>query len=82
MIEGIRHTGIVVKNLRKTSEFYLSLGSKIQLKAKDILDFIENVLVIKDGNIKLIKMYLTDSNLFKLIKYKFPKETSKKSNIL
>ena len=33
MIEGIRHTGIVVNNLQKASEFYLALGFKLQAKA-------------------------------------------------
>lgn len=78
MIEGIRHTGIVVHDLKKTSEFYLSLGFKIQSKSTESGDFIENVTGIKDVNIKWIKMNLPDENILELIKYNFPEETKLK----
>lgn len=79
MIEGIRHTGIVVKNLRETSEFYLSLGFKIHSEATEFGNFIENVTGIKNANIKWVKMNLPDGNLLELIKYNFPEETSNKN---
>ena len=79
MIEGIRHTGIVVKNLRKTSEFYLSLGFKIQSEDSEVGDFIESVTGIKNVNIKWIKMNLPDGNLLELIKYIYPEEANNKN---
>lgn len=80
MIEGIRHTGIVVRDLAKSQDFYLNLGFKIQSQAEEEGPFIENVTGIKNVNIKWIKMNLPDGNLLELIQYNNPlteKEISK-----
>ena len=69
MIEGIRHTGIVVRDLERTKNFYLKLGFKIQSQAREKGSFIESVTGIKDVNIEWIKMNLPDGNLLELIKY-------------
>ena len=74
MIEGIRHTGIVVNNLQKASEFYLALGFKIQAKANEEGRFIEKVTGFKNVNIEWIKMVLNDGNLLELIQYNNPKK--------
>ena len=74
MIEGIRHAGIVVRNLEKTQDFYLKLGFKIQSKSLEKGPFIESVTGIKDVNIRWIKMNLPDGNLLELIKYNNPFE--------
>ena len=74
MIEGIRHAGIVVRNLEKTQDFYLKLGFKIQSKSLEKGPFIESVTGIKDVNIRWIKMNLPDGNLLELIKYNNPVE--------
>ena len=77
MIEGIRHTGIVVNNLQKASEFYLALGFKIQAKANEEGRFIEKVTGFKNVNIEWIKMVLNDGNLLELIQYNNPKKEKK-----
>ena len=77
MIEGIRHTGIVVNNLQKVCEFYLALGFKIQSKAKEEGIFIEKVTGFKNVNIEWIKMVLNDGNLMELIQYNNPQKEKK-----
>tara|TARA_A100001388_G_C28738592_1_gene485588 strand:- start:282 stop:713 length:432 start_codon:yes stop_codon:yes gene_type:complete len=74
MIEGIRHTGIVVNNLQKASEFYLALGCKVKAKANEEGRFIEKVTGIKNVNIEWIKMVFDDGNLLELIQYNNPKK--------
>ena len=72
MIQGIRHTGIVVHDLKKLSNFYIKLGFTIQSQAIEKGSFIEQVTGIKDVSLEWIKMNLPDGSLLELIKYHFP----------
>ena len=74
LIQGTRHTGIVVHDLKKLSNFYIKLGFKIQSQAIEMGSFIDQVTGIKDVNLEWIKMNLPDGSLLELIKYHFPSE--------
>ena len=78
MIEGIRHTGIVVSDLHKVSKFYVSLGFEIISNANEKGHFIEQVTGLQNVDISWIKMKLPDNNILELIKYDFPKGVKKK----
>ena len=58
MIKGFRHTGIVVHNLEKVCNFYVSLGFSIKSQALEKGAFIEQVTGLKNVNLKWIKMNL------------------------
>lgn len=73
MIKGFRHTGIVVHNLEKVCNFYVSLGFSIKSQALEKGAFIEQVTGLKNVNLKWIKMNLPDGTLLELLKYDSPK---------
>lgn len=75
MIKGFRHTGIVVHNLEKVCNFYVSLGFSIKSQALEKGAFIEQVTGLKNVNLKWIKMNLPDGTLLELLKYDSPKLT-------
>ena len=69
MILNIRHTGIVVSDLEKESQFYKMLGF-IEVSSEIEEDnFIDQVTGIEDVKIEWIKMAAPDDNLIELIKY-------------
>ena len=69
MVLNIRHTGIVVSDLKKESEFYRMLGFIEVSTAIEEGQFIEEVTGIKDVKIEWVKMTAPDNNLIELIKY-------------
>ena len=75
MIKGFRHTGIVVNNLEKVCNFYVSLGFSIKSQALEKGTFIEQVTGLKNVNLKWIKMDLPDGTLLELLKYDSPNST-------
>ena len=72
MIAGVRHTGIVVKNLEATRDFYLALGFTIQSQAQETGSFIEQVTGLAKVKLQWVKMSLPDYSLLELIRYDFP----------
>ena len=80
MICGFRHVGIVVQNLQKVCDFYVSLGFKIKSRANEKGQFIEKVTGIDKVNINWVKLGLEDGILLELIEYLHPepkKDTAK-----
>jgi len=69
MVLNIRHTGIVVSDLVKESQFYLTLGFKEVSRAIEEGEFISQVTGIEEVKIEWIKMTAPDKNLIELIKY-------------
>ena len=78
MIKEIRHTGIVVENLKVMTEFYGFLGFTSQSQASEHGPFIEQVTGLKDVNLRWIKMYAPDGSVLELLKYEWPNEIRKK----
>ncbi len=69
MIKNIRHTGIVVRNLKKSFNFYKSLGFKKVKKEIEEGKFIETVTGIKNAKISWIKMSADNGAMIELIEY-------------
>lgn len=70
-MQAIRHMGIVVSDIDKSLEFYVGLlGLKIK---KDMLEqgpYIDNMLALKDVQVRTVKMEADDGNLVELLWYK------------
>ena len=77
MIKEIRHTGIVVENLKVMTEFYGFLGFTSQSQASEHGPFIEQITGLKDVNLRWIKMYAPDGSVLELLKYEWPNEIEK-----
>jgi catechol 2,3-dioxygenase-like lactoylglutathione lyase family enzyme len=70
-MKAIRHMGIVVSDIDKSLKFYVDLlGLKIR---KDMLEqgsYIDNMLALKDVQVRTVKMEAEDGNLIELLWYK------------
>jgi catechol 2,3-dioxygenase-like lactoylglutathione lyase family enzyme len=69
MIKNIRHTGIVVHDIRKMSAFYQLLGFIVEDSAVESGAFIEQVVNISDVKVEWIKMRSPDGYLLELLQY-------------
>ena len=69
MIKNVRHTGIVVSNLKKMSKFYTSLGFIEFSTEIESGEFIEQVVNISNVELEWIKMKSPDGFILELIKY-------------
>ncbi|MFC1674281.1 VOC family protein [Candidatus Omnitrophota bacterium] len=67
-IKAIRHTGIVVSNLKKALYFYRDLlGLKVIKRMCESGDYIDNILTLKDVKVTTVKMAAEDGNLIELL---------------
>lgn len=83
-MRGIRHTGLVVKDLKETLRFYRDLlGFKIVKKMIESNEYINAVCGMRDTRVTTVKLAADDNNLIELL-YFFPplacKRNSKKLN--
>jgi len=79
MITQIRHTGIVVEDLKKALDFYQDvLGFKIEKSIDETGPFIQTILGLKDVEVTTIKMSAPDGNLIELLYFKTHQEGAKK----
>ena len=69
MIKNIRHTGIVVRDLKRSFNFYKSLGFKKDKEDIEEGKFIETVTGIKNVKISWIKMSAGNGAMIELIEY-------------
>ena len=69
MIRGIRHSGIVVRDLEKSANFYRMLGFVNNKNAIEQGLFIDQVTGLKDVKLEWIKLKAPDGNLIELLKY-------------
>lgn len=70
MILGIRHTGIVVRNLKNSLEFYRDLlGLSIWKHAKEEGVFIENVVGLSGVLLEWVKLQAPDGSVIELLQY-------------
>jgi len=69
MIENVRHTGIVVRDLVRMAQFYRALGFVDENRAIEEGLFIEQVTGLKDAKLEWIKMRAPDGYLLELLQY-------------
>ena len=69
MIKAIRHTGIVVRDLEKTANFYKALGFKDSNKAIEEGKFIDQVTGLTNTKLEWIKLIAPDGYLLELLHY-------------
>ena len=70
MITNIRHTGIVVNELKDSLFFYTELlGFKVVKKMIESGNYINNMLSLKDVKVTTIKLAAPDGNLIELLYY-------------
>ena len=69
MIEAVRHTGIVVRDLHKTVEFYCTLGFIKDNRAIEEGIFIDTVVGLKNVKLEWVKLKAPDGYLLELLQY-------------
>jgi catechol 2,3-dioxygenase-like lactoylglutathione lyase family enzyme len=80
MIKKIRHTGIVVRNLEKSANFYRSLGFVDDNYASEEGHFIDKVTGLSEVKLEWIKLKASDGYILELLQYKSHPETSSITN--
>ena len=71
MITNIRHTGITVHNLEKTTKFFIDiLGFKLKKKMNEHGSYIDNMLGLKKVKVITAKLKAPDGSLIELLKFK------------
>jgi catechol 2,3-dioxygenase-like lactoylglutathione lyase family enzyme len=69
MIKTIRHTGIVVRNLQNSANFYRALGFEDVSNAIEEGGFIDQVTGLSNVKLEWIKLKSPDGCLLELLKY-------------
>jgi catechol 2,3-dioxygenase-like lactoylglutathione lyase family enzyme len=86
MIKSIRHTGIVVRDLERASNFYRAIGFIDSNKAIEEGNFIDQVTGLKHTKLEWVKLEAPDGCLLELLHYHSHLEskevTNQKSNKL
>jgi len=74
---NLRHTGIVVKNLTESINFYCDLlGFKIIKQQNESGDFIDEILGVPNTEVITIKMKDNNGNFLELLDFKNPPKTA------
>ena len=69
MIKAVRHTGIVVRDLEKSVEFYCALGFVEDDRATEEGEFIDAVVGLKNTKLEWVKLKAPDGYLLELLQY-------------
>jgi len=69
MIKAVRHTGIVVRNIEKSVEFYRALGFVEDNRAIEEGDFIDTVVGLQNTKLEWVKLKVPDGYLLELLQY-------------
>jgi catechol 2,3-dioxygenase-like lactoylglutathione lyase family enzyme len=76
----IRHTGLVVKNLKKSKQFWINyFGFKVRKEIKEKGKILSKVLGLNEVIIKTCKMFDKKNNMLELIYFYKPKIKNKKT---
>ena len=71
MILNIRHTGIVVKDLDASLDFYINkLGFNIKVQAEEDRGFIDTILGLENSALTTVKLILDDGAMVELLDFK------------
>ena len=86
MIKAVRHTGVVVRNLEKSVEFYRALGFVEDNRDTEEGVFIDTVVGLQNTKLEWVKLKAADGHLLELLQYHSHPEqreiTKQKSNQL
>lgn len=82
MILNIRHTGLVVRDLQRSIQFYEALGLKIWRQEKESGPYIDTVVGISGVQIEWAKMKCPDGSLVELLQYQSHPDVQPFSNAL
>ena len=78
MITNIRHTGITVQNLKKSTNFFINvLGFKLKKKMNEHGTYIDNMLNLNKVKVTTVKLKAPDGSLIELLKFKNYKDKKK-----
>ena len=70
MIKDIRHTGIVVTDLKASLHFYRDLlGFQITKQMEEGGDYIDNILSLKNAKVTTVKLTSPSGQMIELLKY-------------
>jgi catechol 2,3-dioxygenase-like lactoylglutathione lyase family enzyme len=69
MILNKRHTGIVVRDLERSIQFYETLGMRVWRREEETGPFIDTIVGIPDVHIEWAKMQCPDGSLVELLQY-------------
>ena len=70
LVVGYRHTGIIVKDMKKSRRFYEDmLDLEVVQNYKDDSKYINNVLGLTNGKIHMIKLKTIDGYIIELLEY-------------
>ena len=70
IVIGFRHTGIIVKQMESSMQFYEDiLGLEVVQDYKDDSNYINDVLGLSGGNIRMIKLKTQDGYIIELLEY-------------
>ena len=69
MIKAVRHTGVVVRDLEKSTEFYCALGFVEDNRAIEEGDFIDTVVGLQNTKLEWVKLKAPDGYLLELLQY-------------
>jgi catechol 2,3-dioxygenase-like lactoylglutathione lyase family enzyme len=70
MIIGTRHTGLVVKDISVSIEFYEKLGLQVWKREHEAGDFLSQVVGLHNAEIETAKLKVADGSLLELLEYK------------
>ena len=86
MIKVVRHTGIVVRDIEKSTDFYCALGFVKDNQAIEEGNFIDTVVGLQNTKLEWVKLKAPDGYLLELLQYHSHPEsteiTQQKSNQL
>jgi catechol 2,3-dioxygenase-like lactoylglutathione lyase family enzyme len=69
MIKAVRHTGVVVRDLEKSTEFYCALGFVEDNQAIEEGDFIDTVVGLQNVKLEWVKLKAPDGYILELLQY-------------
>ena len=70
LVKGFRHTGIIVKNMESSRQFYEGiLGFEVIQDYTDDSKYINDVLGLSHGEIHMIKLKTIDGYIIELLEY-------------
>ncbi|MBH49878.1 MAG: hypothetical protein CMG69_03900 [Candidatus Marinimicrobia bacterium] len=70
LVLGYRHTGIIVKNMRKSIHFYRDLlGLEVIQDFNDDSEYINKITGIRNGAAHFIKLKMQDGSVLELLEY-------------
>ena len=71
LVIGYRHTGIIVKDMKKSLHFYKDiLGLKVIQDFSDSSDYINKITGIKNADVHMIKLKAEDGTVLEILEYR------------